>query len=250
MLCFGRMPTTLTNAAPAAPGAGTQNISDVIASLAPSGGQSVTSAIYSLTAQIQQLNSANDQQRQALAENTNALVQQAGQTGQSVASKAGDFGKSLLKDTLGSLPLAGLISGLFSSSTPTTLPLARYSQALPLNISQVSQGGQTADANYDQYGHARMPGLNSFLGSDTLRAFAQPQSGSQNTSFSQSGGAPSAFSANPQPVSAPSQAPMNITLNVNALDSRSILDRAGDIASAVRQAMLNTHSLNDVINDL
>lgn len=248
MVCFGRMATTLSNVAPAASGAGTQNISDVIASLGPSGGQNITGAITGLAAQITQLNSANEQQRQAIADNTNALIQQAGQTGQSVASKAGDFGKSLLKDTLGALPLAGLISGLFSSSTPTPPPLVRYSQALPINVSQVSQGGQTGPANYDQYGNARMPGLNSFLGSDAVNALAQPQNGSGGSSNAQTG-VPAASGANAQASSSPAQT-MNITLNVNALDSRSILDRSDDIASAVRQAMLNTHSMNDVINDL
>jgi hypothetical protein len=44
--------------------------------------------------------------------------------------------------------------------------------------------------------------------------------------------------------------PMSITLNINALDSRSIMDRSDDIARAVRDAMLNSHALNDVVNDL
>jgi hypothetical protein len=34
------------------------------------------------------------------------------------------------------------------------------------------------------------------------------------------------------------------------MDSRSFLDHSHDIASAVREAMLNMHSLNDVVNDL
>jgi predicted nucleotide-binding protein len=41
-----------------------------------------------------------------------------------------------------------------------------------------------------------------------------------------------------------------ITIQVQAMDSRSFLDHSGDIARAVREAMLNMHSLNDVINDL
>jgi len=42
----------------------------------------------------------------------------------------------------------------------------------------------------------------------------------------------------------------NITVNINAMDSKSFMDRSGDIARAVREAMLNSHSLNDVVNDL
>lgn len=42
----------------------------------------------------------------------------------------------------------------------------------------------------------------------------------------------------------------NITVNVNAMDSRSFLDRSDDIARAVREAMLHSHSLNDIVADL
>ena len=41
-----------------------------------------------------------------------------------------------------------------------------------------------------------------------------------------------------------------ITVQVNAMDSRSFLDHSQDIASAVRRAMLESHSLNDVVSDL
>lgn len=41
-----------------------------------------------------------------------------------------------------------------------------------------------------------------------------------------------------------------VSINVNAMDSRSFLDHSDEIARAVRQAMLDTHSLNDVVNDL
>jgi hypothetical protein len=37
-----------------------------------------------------------------------------------------------------------------------------------------------------------------------------------------------------------------VTLNVNAMDSRSILDRSEEIADAVRAALLNSHSLGEV----
>jgi hypothetical protein len=49
----------------------------------------------------------------------------------------------------------------------------------------------------------------------------------------------------PQP-----QASQSVTLHINALDSQSILDRAPDIAAAVRDAMLGMHPLNDFINEL
>ena len=47
------------------------------------------------------------------------------------------------------------------------------------------------------------------------------------------------------------QAPApQITVNVNAMDSQSFMDRSNDIASAVRAAMLNMHPINDVVAEL
>ncbi len=41
-----------------------------------------------------------------------------------------------------------------------------------------------------------------------------------------------------------------ITVNVQAMDARSFLDRSNDIALAVRDAMLNMNAINDVVNEL
>ena len=41
-----------------------------------------------------------------------------------------------------------------------------------------------------------------------------------------------------------------VTINVNAIDSRSFLDHSDAIAHAVRTAMLNMNGLNDVVGDL
>jgi hypothetical protein len=41
-----------------------------------------------------------------------------------------------------------------------------------------------------------------------------------------------------------------ITVNVSAMDARSFMDRSGDIAAAVRDAMLNLNSINDVVSEL
>jgi predicted nucleotide-binding protein len=47
-----------------------------------------------------------------------------------------------------------------------------------------------------------------------------------------------------------SPAAQQITVQVQAMDSRSFMDHSHDIAAAVREAMLNMHALNDVISDL
>ena len=63
-------------------------------------------------------------------------------------------------------------------------------------------------------------------------------------------------SAAPSGATAPGQAggqttyAPQITVNVNAMDSQSFMDRSSDIASAVREAMLNNHPINGVVADL
>lgn len=41
----------------------------------------------------------------------------------------------------------------------------------------------------------------------------------------------------------------NVTIQIQALDSRSIMDRSDDIARAVREAMLNSHPINGTISE-
>ena len=41
-----------------------------------------------------------------------------------------------------------------------------------------------------------------------------------------------------------------VTVQVQALDSKSFLDHSSEIARAVREAMLSAHSLNDVFNEM
>jgi hypothetical protein len=41
-----------------------------------------------------------------------------------------------------------------------------------------------------------------------------------------------------------------VNVNIQAMDSRSFLDRQDDIARAVREAMLHSNSLNDVVLEL
>jgi hypothetical protein len=53
-------------------------------------------------------------------------------------------------------------------------------------------------------------------------------------------------SAVPQAANAAPQ----ITVHVSAMDSQSFMDHSGDIANAVREAMLNLHPINDVVASL
>ena len=62
-------------------------------------------------------------------------------------------------------------------------------------------------------------------------------------------GGPRALNTTRQPQ-APVQTAPQIQINVQAMDSRSFADHSDDIARAVREAMLRSHSLNDVIAEM
>jgi len=86
---------------------------------------------------------------------------------------------------------------------------------------------------------------------DPLMKFALPPSIQVNAGVSESGGAAFAMD-NPQgglPRPAPVSAPAQITVQVQAMDSKSFLDHSADIAMAVRQAMLESSVLNDVVRE-
>ena len=116
----------------------------------------------------------------------------------------------VLKSGLGIAPLVGGLISLFSGGSEEPPPLVKYALPSAVNFQGAESGGQLTTADYDQMGMAR--------------AYAPPQGGS---------------AAGPA-----------ITVNVQAMDARSFLDRSGDIAAAVRDAMLNSNSINDVVNDL
>jgi hypothetical protein len=81
-----------------------------------------------------------------------------------------------------------------------------------------------------------MPAPVSFQAAETATGFASVDYGQNGT--------PRAYDQRPSG----SAAQVNVT--VQAMDARSFLDRSSDIAAAVRDAMLNLNSINDVVNDL
>lgn len=116
------------------------------------------------------------------------------------------------------LPMGGLIEGLigmFGGGSSTPAPLVKYAMPAAADF--------TANLNAD--------------GSTSAADFSQD--GTPRTYGSSTGGGGAGGNSTP------------INLTINALDSQSILNRADDIAAAVRGAMLNGNSINDVItNDL
>jgi hypothetical protein len=134
---------------------------------------------------------------------------------------------SVLGGGLGIVPLVTGLMGLFGGSSEPP-PLEKYIMPDQLWLTGADTANGIQDADYDQFGMPR-------LYSDATSGTSQQLSSSLTTP-SATGGSSSASS------------PINVT--IQALDSQSFLDRSSDIAQAVRQAMLSSNSINDVVSDL
>ena len=84
---------------------------------------------------------------------------------------------------------------------------------------------------------------------DPIVKFALPSSVSAEAGLTNSGNV-TLIDRNENGNVRPVNAGTHITVQVQALDSRSFMDRSDDIARAVRDAMLHSSSLNDVIQDI
>jgi hypothetical protein len=179
--------------------------------------------------QIAQLQAAYQQQAALISANTLALQSNTtSRSGTSAANPVGRVASGLLGGGLGLLsPIISGIANLFGGS-PAPLVLPAYTPPAPVSISAnltapSSDGGSRPPPVY-------VPNLTVV-----------------NTPASQvSAPVPAAGSSS---VPATTAAPQ-ITVNVHAMDSQSFMDRSSDIANAVREAMLNSHSINDVIASL
>lgn len=145
-------------------------------------------------------------------------------TGALVAN--GQRNNTLLANVFG---LAPLVKGLFSlfhrhGQNQTAQP-NHFTLPAPLRTEAAMSSGNLA-VNIDR-------GIG-----DRIRPVRAPDGSVSSDTWGATGG----------PAMAP--AVNNITVQVNAIDSRSFLDHSEDIARAVRDAMLHSHALNDVVNDL
>ncbi|HCC56472.1 MAG TPA: hypothetical protein DEQ47_04290 [Solibacterales bacterium] len=85
------------------------------------------------------------------------------------------------------------------------------------------------------------------------RYLAPPSLSIQNSVDAGGSAGPAVYDQYGMPRAASSQAAApqpSVTVNVQAMDSRSFMDHSAAIAGAVREAMLNLHSINDVVNEL
>jgi hypothetical protein len=141
-------------------------------------------------------------------------------------SSSGGSGSSVLgtvlKSAFGAVPLVGALFSLFGGGDSETTPeFEKYQMPETLNFNGATTGRGIGTVDYDQTGAARLYG---------------------NTTASRGTGAGGSAQGN--------GTGQQITVNVQAMDARSFLDHSSEIAQAVREAMLNSSSLNDVVSEL
>jgi hypothetical protein len=141
---------------------------------------------------------------------------------------AASVAKTVLESGLGLTPLIGGLIGLFSGGdSDSRPPLTKYVMPPSLDFQAADSGGVLTSVSYDQMGTPRA------LGGD---APSQPSSIAASSVGS---------------VSSPAAAaPAQTAANTETINARWFMDHSADIAAAVRNAMLNLNSINDVVNDL
>ena len=174
--------------------------------------QVLSDQLTTITTQLQELQTINQSQMESIEANTSALGANTSAKG-SGTSTAGSVGDTLL-DVLGlGSGLSPLISGLVS-------------------LFGGGGGGQAT----------------------TVTPYIQPLPVNLTAGFtgSAAGGASGVdYGEGGQPrQTTAASAQQQITIQVQAMDSQSFLDRSNDIAAAVRKAMLETSALNDVIREV
>lgn len=165
------------------------------------------------TAQLLEVRNSLQSQLASLIENTRAVMDNTNRA-QSTGSKIGSTAASVASSLFGGGilgPIISGISGLFGGHGEQAEPPPLVKFALPQSV-HVDAGLQGGAA-----------GTASYQQSDTPRVTPPATQGA----------------AAPQ-----------ITVNVSAMDSRSFLDHSADIANAVKRALLESNSLNDVIGDM
>lgn len=157
---------------------------------------------------------------------------QGGPATESASSGAGNTVESVVKDVFeggfGMVPLIGGLLGLFGggSSSPALL---KYEMPSSISFTSADVGDTLTAADYDQTGTPRLYGNG---GAGDVDPGSSPAGNGRGS------------------VTQPASTAPQITLSVQAMDAQSFLDRSSDIAQAVRTAMLNMNSINDVVNEL
>jgi hypothetical protein len=178
-----------------------------------SGGADSTASMSQASQEIARLEAQFRQQANLIQSNTQAVQSNTtAHTGTSVGSAIGHAAGGIGSSLSFLSPIVTGLLGLFGvgSSNSTSAPLPFYTPPPSVQVS------------------------------DTLRSATPNVTGGGDVAANRN----AAGSTNAAPAST------QVTVNVSAMDSQSFMDRSSDIASAVREAMLNLHPINDVVASL
>jgi hypothetical protein len=191
---------------------------------------------------------------------------EASTVGQVVAGSSGGGGSSADSTQ----QLAQQLQQLESLAQAETEMAEANTQATNQNTTQVGQGGggqsalgQAGSTLESIFGAGLSPLLSGVMGlfgggggqGSVPTTFLMPPSVNVNAGINEA--APTqpfavdyAAGGQPRPATGGSEGSAQITVQIQALDSQSFLDHSDDIAQAVRQAMLQSSVLNDVIREV
>ncbi len=191
-------------------GSTSSSLTDLISGILPTA-TDLSNQLDQLTQGISYLTPASEMQAQALLANTQALTENTStHSSGGVASTLGGLASTLTGGLLSVSPILSGIMSLFGGGGSSSPP--------PLTEFFLPPTVNFQAANAPGLAGPQLPGAD----------------------FGQTG----------QPrVMTQASAPQ-VTVQVQAMDSRSFMDHSSDIAQAVRDAMLNMNSINDVINEL
>lgn len=193
---------------------------ELVRAMLPGGTEELGGSLQTIAAQLEQIRPVAQQQASALLDNTEAVTANTVTLAStSTAAKVGEKAKGVAGTVLKGLTLSPLISGLVGlfggGKKEEPPPVVRYSSPKPIRLQTGLTGGGTtpiAEVASDDDGQPRAAGSAAGLGP----AYFGPP----------------------------------ITIQVQAMDSRSFLNHSEEIARAVREALLNAHSLSEVISEL
>ena len=223
----------------------------------------LSDGILSVAQQVGMFRTIAQQQVETVASNTQALLlntaaQRSG-GGTSVASSIAGTAAKVLGGGVGLIPLVSSIVGLFRGNKQEAPPeLLTYSAPASINFEGAAPPTAGLPIVAVDYGQDGLP--------RPIRGAAQPIPGGGPTeeapvwltssmAFSENSQGLLSFdsgrdwSQKPATAGTPVYAP-NVTVQVQAMDSRSFLDHSDQIAQAVREAILNAHALGSVVSEL
>ncbi len=196
----------------AAAGSESASISDTINGLLQDPNKEVSQQMAALTGQLLSLGSSQQSQTSAVQDNTQAVTQNTTSKGSSGDSIGKQIGT--VADSLfgGVLGLSPLVSGI---------------------VSLFKGNGSSTAASATPF---------------TLPPPVEYQAGLMTSSGGQI--APVTFGEGGQPRPLVTSQTQQVTVQVSAMDSRSFLDHSDEIAMALKEALLNSNSVADVLSEL